>query len=486
MKSCLAAIPFLLVPALLAVRVSILRAGIAGLVATVVAVALLRGTSTPPLDTLIFIGIESLKGLWLALQAVLFIVGGLFFYRALRITQGEIFAARSATSQVAFDRRRLFLACFLLGPFAESATGFGVGMIIALPLIRSAGVSGLSALAFSLFSQILVAWGSLGVGSSIGAELAGVPFPAIQVHGALLMAPILFGHVGVFWFLLAKDGHRPSLTQTVEDAFWIGLLAVALIAATRYAAPDLGALIATGAILPIRALWDDPGVLRRSKTLAATAWPYAALTATLVVTRTVPSVRSALHDLLAVQPFADGPILAPFFHPAFWLFVCGLATLITKGRLSALTGVVRDVRLSGAMSVAVTAIFVVLAQLIASGGVATQFAESAKTILGPAVLALVPLFGALSGFLTGSNSASNGMMMPVQAALARASGTDVIWTAALQNIAGSTFTLLSPTRIASGCALLGLIGQESRVYSRVWPFAVVSVVILAAIWWVVA
>lgn len=119
---------------------------------------------------------------------------------------------------------------------------------------------------------------------------------------------------------------------------------------------------------------------------------------------------------------------------------------------------------------------------MAGGGLAGLVANTAERLFGGAATALVPPFGALSGFLTGSNTGSNGMMMPVQAALAHAGGASVAWAAAVQNVAGSTFTMLSPVRIATACALFGLAGRERAAYARSWPFAGVSLILVALCW----
>lgn len=483
-----AALPFVIVPALLiSGRVGALAAGCAGLLATISVLLVLGSADT---ETRALIGQEGLAGLWLAMQAAAFIVGGLFFYRCVRASEPGLFAAPGqtgdASSSGVLDRRRLYAACFLLGPFAESATGFGVGMIIALPVILNAGARGLTALAFSLFSQMLVAWGSLGVGTAIGAELAGVPFADLAERSAWLQAPVLFGHLAVFWLLLAGSGQRPTLAQAADDVVWTGVLAIGLIVATTYIAPELGGLLATGGLLVVRALRDEPGVLGRAGQVFRSAWPYVALTAILVATRVVPPVREVLQDLWSIRPLPQEVAFAPLYHPATSLVVIGMAALLASGRSGALRPVAGEVWRLGWKPVLVTIVYVVLARLIAGGGLADALAGEATRLVGAGAVYLAPLFGGLSGFLTGSNTASNGLMMPVQVALARAAGVDVTWAAALQNVAGSTLTMLSPTRIATGCALLGLAGQDRTAYGRTWVFGATALAILLIAWAVVA
>jgi lactate permease len=172
-RALVALLPFALVPALLATgRVSALASGLAGLLAALAAAALLQ--EAPPAAVAVALASDVAEGAWLALQAALFIVAGLFFHLAVQAARdGPGQATSPPAARTGFDRRRLFAACFLLGPFLESATGFGVGQVMAVPAILAAGASGVPGVGLSLLTQSLVAWGSLGVGSAVGAALAG-------------------------------------------------------------------------------------------------------------------------------------------------------------------------------------------------------------------------------------------------------------------------------------------------------------------------
>src|SRR6202012_846007 len=140
----------------------VLPAGIIGWALSVVAAALLL----PQLDALPrFALVESAKGAWIAWQAVAVILAGMFFYPPFRRHEGAMFEAGGRAG--AFSHRLLFAVCFLLGPFAESATGFGVGGIIAAAALLRMGLSGVPAVVLALFSQILVPWGALAIGTMI-------------------------------------------------------------------------------------------------------------------------------------------------------------------------------------------------------------------------------------------------------------------------------------------------------------------------------
>ena len=246
-------LPLLTVIALLALRKgSLLQAGVAGLLLTLPAayVALPDAGGFAG-----YLAGEFGKGAWLAWQALSVILAGLVFHNVNKSAHPELFEPGRDTAG-AFSYRRLFAVCFLLGPFFEAASGFGVGMVITLPFLLRMGVTGSSAVVFALFSQILVPWGALAVGSVVGAGLAGVTLQDIGVHSALISTPLLFGYLAMFWRLAALQGHAVELRQRLDDTVWVGALAGLLYIANRYIAVETAGLFATGVLLAVR-FWRD-------------------------------------------------------------------------------------------------------------------------------------------------------------------------------------------------------------------------------------
>ncbi|MFM7347536.1 MAG: hypothetical protein ACKO1J_19455 [Tagaea sp.] len=118
--------------------------------------------------------------------------------------------------------RRLFVACFLLGPFFECAVGFGIGAMFALPFIFAAKRSGANAAALAMLTQCLVPWGALALGPMGSADIAGVS--AIAVGKATVDALVwtLPPFLLAFWWLTRDLG--VSWFQRLEDAAWLGAL----------------------------------------------------------------------------------------------------------------------------------------------------------------------------------------------------------------------------------------------------------------------
>jgi hypothetical protein len=75
-------------------------------------------------------------------------------------------------------------------PFFESVTGFGVAVVISGPILLAAGFAPLRAAVLSSWGQCAVPWGALGVGTVIGADLAGMSFAILSDWSAVLSVPL--------------------------------------------------------------------------------------------------------------------------------------------------------------------------------------------------------------------------------------------------------------------------------------------------------
>ena len=462
--------PLLLVIALIASRrVSTLAAGGIGWIAALAAAWALKAPDGP---FAAWAALESAKGAWIAWQAVAVIVAGLFFYRVLRRQEAHLFQADGPVQAV--SRGRLWATCFLLGPFAESATGFGVGAIVAMATLTRMGLKGPGAAVLALYSQMLVPWGALAVGTLIGAHLAGEPEALLGRDSAVLTLPLLAGYLALYWVFAARLTGPVPLVQKLEDTLWTALLGGAIWLASRHVATELGGVVAPGALLVLHFLLSRPDRATLRST-ARSALPFAFLAAVLVATRSIPPLTQALRGSWVLAPFADQPGFAPFYNPSFWLILVALGMMAAGGHLAELPARLAETWRGGWRAALVTVLFVAMAEVLSAAGAARLVGTSLRAALGPAAPLLGPLFGAVGGFLTGSNAASNGMMMAVQAALGDGLGG---WPAALQNVAGSNFSLLSPIRVAMVAALVGGSGADAAIYRRAWPIGVMLLVIL--------
>jgi lactate permease len=466
----LAAAPLILVLVLLASgRFGALAAGAAGLVATLLAALALRGTQG-------FAGFavdQALVGAWLSWQVISIVAGGVFFYRCVAGRSQP--ASTTPTPAAAVDHRRLYFVCFLLGPFAESVTGFGVGYIIALAAVTRLGVGGVPALLFGLYSQSMVPWGALAAGTTVGGLLTGLSPTTLGALSGLLQMPIHLGYLALFWFFRRGIGPAPSAAQRLDDLLWTIAIVAAVWASHRVIDVEIAGAAPLGVLAALRWLRDerpDGEALRRA---ASSAAPYAALTIALVLTRTVAPLQAMLKTFWAWQPLAGQPPFPPFYAPGFWLFAVGLLSALA---LRAPMDVVARTSVRAAWRpCVVTLLFVVMAAFYVASGMAAIIADALSAAVGSAAALATPLFAAIGGFLTGSGSASNAMLMPMQAALAAETRLPLDWVAATQNSVTTNLTMLSPIRVSMGAAILALAAGDGAVYRRAWPLALPPLIV---------
>lgn len=474
-------LPLLTVMALLVLRkATLLQAGIVGLLLTVPAAYLAQNA---PVSFSSFLVQEAAKGAWLAWLAISVILASLFFYHTIR-SASELFEQVQERASP-FSYRTLFLVCFLLGPFFESATGFGVGLIITVPFLLRMGISGPVAVLFGLFSQILVPWGALATGTVVGAGIAGIPLAQLGIYSALLSGPLLAAYLLLFWRYASQQGLGASTLQKGDDILWVVALFLLLYLCNRFVAVETAGVFSTGVLLILRFWRDSRPTLTGWLQALNLALPYVLLVGALLVTRAAGVVGDFLKNLWVIRPLPDLPSFPAFYHVSFWL----LATALLYGAVKGITGprwrlIVRGALSAAKIPVVVTLVFVVMAQIMTSAGIAVELAKSWEGLAGGTLAVLAsPVFAAIAGFLTGSNVASNAMLMPMQTALSAHSTISSHWIAAIQNTAGSNLTMLSPIRVAMGCALLKT-NAEHQVYRLALPmgFAATGTLVLMANW----
>lgn len=457
-------------------RVSLLSAGVAGM-------ALALGTMVAPmlaaqpsaLPVLALAGAKTGEGAWLAWHAMSIIAAGLLFHRAF-----EARGARSTPVAQENRRRAVFVACFLVGPFAESVTGFGVGLVVALAMLRHMGLPPVQAAALGLFSQVLAAWGAMGVGTRVGAELIGMSFTELGTASALLMAVVLPCLLPVFWGLIHSSGLRSSLRERACDVALLFCLAGLIWLTNLFVAPELGGGLATGLLLLVV---EGPRLLRSGvglRTLAGRLWPYVLLIAALMATRLLPPLSDWTGQWLVLDPFGGLAPLALLRHPATWLVL--IAGILLSGLPAADAGkVARGALRAALVPMAATLVYVEFATFMAASGGAAMFGDAWREAAGRFAVLASPIFGAAAGMLTGSNTASNALMMHIQLSLAAESGLPPTLIAAIQTVSGSICTMLTPGRIVLAAGLVGLERSEGAIYRRALPIGLATVLALLAV-----
>jgi lactate permease len=269
----------------------------------------------------------------------------------------------------------------------------------------------------------------------------------------------------LFWRLSAEAGLGGTSRDRAEDALTMAALSALLVAANLVATVEVAGLIALAPPMLLR-LWREGGGLPDARARRA-ALPYVGLAALLLVTRLVPPVAAALTGALLLRPWPDLPAIAPLHNPATMLAAVAAVTLAARG--GGWRGAVVRTATRARLPALLMLLYVVLARWLGASGAAASLAAALAGAAGPGVLPFVtPVLGAAGGFFTGTNVASNAILMPIQSALAGKQGFPPAFLPALQNFAGSAFCILAPMRIAATAALAGGGATGEALYRRLW------------------
>lgn len=411
-------------------------------------------------------------GAWIGLPATLVIVAGLAFSLSLEKPSDDADAGKP-------EHGSLAEACLLRGPFLETSTGFGVGYVVAVSGARSLGVDKAPALALATFSQILVPWGALGIGTRISADIAGVSLTALIWRIAIVTALLGAVLLPLFWRLSRQAGLPPALADRIEWAGLIALLMALLVAANLTLPLELAAIAALAPVMLLRFL-RVKGFAGLDRALLARLAPYIALVVALALMRLVPVIHDRL-EIPSFKPFADAAAFAPLLSPALPLILIALVVAIRRGGTRQAAALMKLTLQRAGRAALLTFLLVGMAWIMVGSGLAGGIGLAVSGVLGSWSAGIVPVAGALGGFLTGSNTGAGAVSMPLATALVPA-GEARLAVIAAAVVAGSLLTAVSPVRVTMGQVLIKATTVETgQALRALWPWFALVVGLTTAI-----
>lgn len=354
-------------------------------------------------------------------------------------------AAISGWLQASAPSRRAgtVLVVFGLVPFAESVTGFGIGVTVGVPILRLIGHTVPRSTIFALLGLLAVPWGALGPGTLLASELSGTSLLDVGIRSALLSLPAMLGAALVVTFLLRHDGSVPRLLAGASGSavlLWLGILGSNAVLGTPLAGV-VGSLLPT-AVHMLVYRWRG-SLVPAGRVVARAAVPYAVMAVGLLAARAVTA---------SIDPNPN-PVVRAASSPALWLVVACLAAQFgpgqreSRGRAEARFGRRALLAFRSWLPVGVvTLCFTVLGALLAATGMGAALG-TALAGMGSGYLVLAPAVNALAGFITGSNTAANAMLTATQTQVATHLGSSVLQIVAATNVAASLATMASPSRL---------------------------------------
>ncbi|WP_421592778.1 L-lactate permease [Shinella sp. M27] len=404
---------------------------------------------------------------WLPIMAevLLIVAGGLLLSEVLRDAGGQSSLAKWIRGRAGHGVGAILLVVHGITPFAESLTGFGIGVTIGIPLLAYFGLPARKVVVIGLLGLCAVPWGSMGPGTLIAATMAGVPFPTLGVvSGVISLIPFVVSGVVAAWLASPPVNRGTAVLQGALSG--MALTIAVTVANTLFGTAPAGAL---GALVMITF-----HLLRGRQQDTLSLGPSGR--------RSLGAYGVLLGGVLAAGLIVKLAGLSEGWRyiasPALWLFIA--AGWFARGRPAAQP--VRRAWTAWRQVAPVTGLFILLGVLMAISGMAAFLAQTLAGA-GPLYLAAAPFVGAIGGFVTGSNSGANAMFAATQAEIARSLGVDVLWFMAIHNVAAAFLLMASPGKIEMAVQLAPADTAEHRrwIQTTILATAFVVVTLLAIV-----
>jgi len=351
-----------------------------------------------------------------------------------------------------------------LATCVEGLTGFGVSLLVVVPaalslLPRSVGLK------VALLSMNVMPWGTLGLATVVGAQIAGTSSDLLGKYTALTSAPVFPLAAGVAAGLAA-----PRQPVMILAAIAIGVLfSVCLWAGNILLGPSVAGVTAglftlLAGLFALRAA----GYILVLPPLAA--WPFGLLFTAALVQR---GLIAAWPGLAEVSMTGGSTSWAPLTSPGIALI---LAALITTSTRTIPAETARAIN-RAFKPVFALFLFVLMAQLMSASGMVSDLTVLARAAPDWLALASSAVLGLVSGYVTGSNVGGNALMMAPAAVLGESLGSPLLF-AAVQNSAAGHAILASVPIVA---LLTGLANASEREQSDLLRFGMTIALANAAL-----
>ncbi|MEU2721547.1 L-lactate permease [Streptomyces smyrnaeus] len=339
-----------------------------------------------------------------------------------------------------------------IAPTVEALTGFGVSLLVTVPVLLALAPPA-TALRQAILGMNIMPWGTLGLATVIGASLSGTG-PLELGSATAVTSFLVFPLVAVWAALLARPRRRTraaAVAAALGGALSLGLLAFNRLGAVEVAGVLAGLMTTALGVLVLASRNGETGhkagpLLPPRPVLLA----YGLVLALIAVLRAATAA-----GLPPLALHAGGASFQLLSSPGLPLLATAL--LLDRGRLHG-----GDVRASAGRVLrpllALTG-FVALGQLMAAGGMIGQLGAAVADAPALVIALAAPALGMLGGFITGSNVGGNALLMPLQGRLAPGDGSLDVWFAALQNSAAghAVFTSLPMIMLT-----LAVAGRQAR------------------------
>ncbi len=408
------------------------------------------------------------------------LLGGVFLYQVLSAGKALDRISTWIEHLVPHPVHQIFVIVYGVSVFFESATGFGVGIIVTAPLLMALGYDPVRSAVLALIGQCAVTWGALAVGTVLGSELSGVDAGRIGTLGAAFSFPYVVAS-GVVALYVSRQ-HKPlrfSLSWLLAYAL---TLSIVLAVVSHWLGVELAGCFAGLAVVALGCAACRSRTLRPERGITSAIAPLGVLVLSLLLSRLHPDIQSSLKSIAPIRVPDWDFALSPLYHPGSLLLLAATVGLLVLPDARRKSGqLIQASTIQWCKAAAAVLGFLALGQLMLEAGMTNVIADSIISGAGAFYPAVIPLIGGIGGFITASNAASNALFMNLQMTAAEQLGLNQDLVATAQNVAGSNMTLASPGRLIFAATIAGIAGGESVLMRRVLPLAIVGLLSVMAI-----
>lgn len=378
------------------------------------------------------------------IEVLLIILGGVLLGGLLRASGAQAVISEWVEKACSNPQRAVLLVVLGITAFAESVTGFGLGVIVGIPILLHFGLTPARAATVGLLGLVSGAWGSLAPGTLVAAELGNVSFQALGTWSAVFNLPVLL--IMSLTSLVVAFGFRRAAPY-MPHAIGVSLLMWGVLIGFNYfvsvpLAGVAGSLTGMAATLLIARFRDGSRASLRGPIRRAVL-PYTVL------------IFGLLSTSLLLDAFDGEGLVEYVASPATWLLMtCALTPALVGMANRRLPRLFLE-GLGAWWTIGyATSAFLVLGGLLAASGMSSTLAGFASQ-MGPAYLALIPVVGGLGGFITGSNTGSAAMFSTSTVEAAEQLDSSRLIALAGQNAAASVTFMAAAPRVALAITIAG-------------------------------
>ncbi|WP_342045360.1 L-lactate permease [Bacillus sp. OTU530] len=390
---------------------------------------------------------------------------------------GLIQSIASFVSDTTNDRMmQTLLICFGICPLIESASGFGIGFMVAAPIFLSLGYSPFQAALLSFIGLLASSWGALATGTIIGSQLVNIPLSVIGSSTAILSTPI-FAYM-MITSLYIVGGWRAVQEKWLELLGFFLLFSLSIFLFSKYVSVELAGILSPLMTIAFGFIRIKASAAKRKVTYSQSAAslsgenrsiikilsPYLFLTVCILLSRLIPNVSHTLQSTFILDLPSYSYKLALLYSPGFWL---GLTCMFTIMLFRVPFSIVKQSLCSTVRQwipfVVTTTMFISISEIMGVSGMHQLLAQTAGDAFGKMFMIVTPFIGAIGGFLTGSNAGSNAMFIKLQVQTAQHVGLSWQSISISQNTSSSISTIACPSRITLGAYLCNIPSRENEL-----------------------